>query len=319
MRVRTICLTLGLAAPSLFGCGDDVAATPDAKVEIDAPVTPDAPPAPVFKGFDADEGGEIRMEYVRFAGGNAALRLTNFLFKDPGSVNFYPFPSFTGCTDMSVDMNWPTASNPIAERVYMNPGNVIISGGPSVINLPRRNTMGNDPFGRTHPADQWGFHFGGAAATDGATYLSEKTAYDVVFTGSADMPAQVFDDVIYMPADFTLTDHGVTPYALVAGQPATFSWTNPAQGAPAGVEIWSLLGFTGANGPAVVCIEKNDGSTTIPANMVDIVRAKYPSGGTLARQTFTHVVRELVDKNGPTGKRIDFVGVWCYATGFTVP
>ena len=59
MRVRTICLTLGLATPALFGCGDDVAATPDAKVTPDSPVTPDAPLPPVFKGFDADDGVSI--------------------------------------------------------------------------------------------------------------------------------------------------------------------------------------------------------------------------------------------------------------------
>jgi hypothetical protein len=30
-------------------------------------------------------------------------------------------------------------------------------------------------------------------------------------------------------------------------------------------------------------------------------------------------VRELKDRNGPTGRRIDFVTVWCYATPFAVP
>lgn len=320
MRLRSSVLSVGLLP--LFACGDDATVTPDAR-PIDAPVSIDAsidaPPTPMFKGYDADEGGELRMEYVRFAAGNAATRVTSFLFANPGTKKFHDYLSLNGCTNTSTDMVWPVATNPIAERVYLDPGNIIIAGGPMTLTLPRRATMGTDPFGRTHPANEWAFHFGGGTATDGPTYLSEKTAYDVVFTGTSEVPAQVFDNVLWMPADFALTDHGVTPLAIPADTAQTFSWTTPTQGAPAGYEVLSLVAFTGANGPAVTCIEPNDGSVTVPADMINIARAAYPSGGTLARQTLTHVVRELVDANGPTGRRIDFVSVWCYATSFTVP
>ena len=65
-------------------------------------------------------------------------------------------------------------------------------------------------------------------------------------------------------------------------------------------------------GPIVACIEPADGSITMPKELVAIAKATSPNG-TLARQTLSHVVRELKDKDGNTGRRIDFVGVWCYA------
>lgn len=316
MRASILSLTLGLVVPGIFGCGDDNNSNPDAAK------TPDAAPdsaGPQFKGYDANEGGEVRVEYVRFAGGNAATRVTAFLFNNSGTTKYFPYPDLNGCTDVSTDVNWPTATNPIAERTYLDPGNVLLSGGPQVLAVPVRAVEGNDPFGRTHPAGKWHFHFGGGMATDGTTYLSENTKMDVAFTGSADMPAQIFDDVLFMPGDFALQTPGVTPTPIVAGTAQTFSWQVASGVPPTGYEVQSLVAFTGANGPAVLCIEPNDGSITVPAAMIDIARAKYPAGGTLARQTLTHVVRELEDRNGPTGKRIDFISVWCYATAFTVP
>jgi hypothetical protein len=149
--------------------------------------------------------------------------------------------------------------------------------------------------------------------------MTEKTKYDVIFTGSPDMRAQIFDDVIFVPADFALLTPGVAPFPIPAATAQTFTWNVVPSSEPMGYEVQSLVAFTGPNGPAVLCVEKNDGSITVPAAMIDVARAKYPAGGTLARQTLTHVVRELVDANGPTGKRIDFLGIWCYATAFTVP
>ena len=325
MNARFLGLTLGLSLAGIVGCGDDTSmpATPDAAVTPtpDAPPpTPDAPPAPVFKGYDADEGGEVRMEYVRFASGLASTRVTNFLYSNPGTPRFHDYINITGCQDTTATMRtkWPFAMS--ADRVYADPGEVLITGGPSTLTVPTRNVMFKDPYGREHPADKAQFFFGGAAASDGATYLTEKTAYDVTFTGSADLPGQVFEDVMWMPADFAIIAPTIADgNALTAGQPQTYTWTTPANGQPTGVEVQSLVAYTGANGPAVVCVEPNDGSITVPANLVDVARTAYPAGGTLARQTLTHVVRELNDDNGPTGRRIDFVAVWCYATPFTVP
>jgi len=297
----------------IAGCGDDgeTVKPPDAP-PIDAP-------NPMFKGFLADEGGEVRVEYTAFPGGNAAARVGAYFYDNPGSTRFWPFASLTGCTDTSTDKYWPTAASPIAERTYLDPGKVIIAGGPQLLSLPRRAAMTDDAVGRTHPANSLFFHFGGGSAVDAPTYLTEKTKYDVIVTGSNNMPGQVFRDVLYMPADFDLISPGLANLPIPAGTPQTFTWQTPPNNEPPGYEVGSVVAFVGANGPAVVCAEKNDGSVTVPADMINIVRATYPGGGFLSRQTLTHVVRELVDNNGPTGKRIDFITVWCYASTFSVP
>jgi len=124
-----------------------------------------------------------------------------------------------------------------------------------------------------------------------------------------------------MPAAFDLNDAnhphsgGTKGLIMPAATAQTFTWNVATDTPPAGTTtIWSLVGFTGANGPAVVCVEPNDGSVTVPAAMMDIARTAYPSGGSIARQTFSHQVKELIDADGKrTGKRIDFIGVWCYA------
>ncbi|HSK00632.1 MAG TPA: hypothetical protein VK932_05300 [Kofleriaceae bacterium] len=293
------------------GCGSE-----DPPGVADAPV-PDAPSD--AKVFDPDEGGEVRVEYVRFAGGEASARVTAFLYGDPGSTRFFRFPNTNGCTDLSSRTYWPVAQNPIGERTYLDPGKIILAGGPQILDVARHTAEGADEWDRTHPAGAWFSHFGGPAADDAATYLAEKTKLDVIFAGSANLPAQIFDDVLYMPTDFALMSPGTDDVALPAGTPQTFTWTTPASMPPPGYEVSSHVVFTGADGPAVLCIEPDDGTLTVPTSMIDVVRAKYPTGGTLVRQLSTHVIRELVDRSGRTGQRIDFIAAWGYETTFTVP
>ena len=292
-------------------CGDDN----KANVPPDTNKQPDA--APVFKGFDADEGGELRVEYVRRANNTSFARVTSFLWKDPGSVDFFPFVNLNGCSDLRDKTKWPTASNPVGERMYMESGDVTISGGPMDLVLGPRTTPFTDPFGRVHP-ENTGHHRGplpGEVPTDGPMFLPGGTALDVSYAGSADFPAQTFQDIIYMPADFNILDHTTAPVAITPAEAAadiTFTFSTPAQTPPQGAMVTSLVAFLGPAGPIVACIEPSDGSITMPAALVAIAKATAPNG-TLARQTLTHVVRELKDKNGNTGRRIDFVGVWCYA------
>jgi hypothetical protein len=292
-------------------CGDDNQVGTDAQA-------PDA--AKTFKGYDADEGGELRVEYVRRADGTAFTRVTSFLWKDPGSADFTPYVNLNGCSDLRDKTKWPTFANPVGERVYMDSGDVTIKGGPMDLVLPKRTTMFMDPFGRVHP-ENTGNHLAPAMGTmpnDAAMYLPPATALDVSYAGSPDFPAQSFDDVIYMPADFNVTNF--MPPVPVAISPATaaadmtFTFTNPAQ-TPAEPDgrVMSLVAFLSpTTGPIVACIEPADGSITMPKELVAIAKATSPNG-TLARQTLSHVVRELKDKDGNTGRRIDFVGVWCYA------
>jgi hypothetical protein len=300
----------------IAGCGDD---GNDIK-KPDAPGPPIDAMSPMFKGYLADEGGEVRVEFTRFGVGAGAARVGAFFYDNPGSTRFWPFVSLNGCTDTTTDKNWPTAASPMTERTYLDPGKVIIAGGPQVLSVPRLPLMAPDAVGRIHPAGNFFLHFNGPTGVDAPTYMPEKTKLDVILTGSNNMPGQVFRDVLYMPADFALTSPGPANLEIPAATPQTFTWTTPANNEPQGYEVGSVVAFTTqADGPAVICAEKNDGSITVPANMIDVVRAKFPNGGFLSRQTLTHVVRELVDNNGPTGKRIDFIASFCYLTTFSVP
>jgi hypothetical protein len=300
------------------------AAMIDSAPDIDAPKEIDAA-LPVFKGFDADEGGEVRTEYVKFPTGGLGTRTIAYFFKNPGSIKYHDFLNTNGCTDMRDLTKWPMAMNPISEREYYDIGSsVVIVGGPAALSVPKRAAMARDPFYREHPAG--GSYFDALASTDsdGPTFLSEKTTYDVVLPGSATFPGQIYDNAIYMPAAFDLNDTNhphAGPLAFPADTDQTFTWTMPTDTPPAGVTIFSLVGFTGANGPAVLCVEPNDGSITVPAAMMNIARTAYPTGGSVARQTFAHQVQELRGADGkPTGRRVDFVGVWCYAgTTYTAP
>ena len=128
-----------------------------------------------------------------------------------------------------------------------------------------------------------------------------------------------------MPADWAIASpqFSVTPIATAANTAEDYVFNNatnhPIKNADGTtVEIQSLIAFTGANGPAVICIKKqatgNQTTITVPGAMVDVARAAYPTGGQVARQTVSHSIRGLVDETGAlTGRRIDMIGVWCYA------
>lgn len=306
MRLHLLSVAGPAACAGLAAC----AATP---TPPDA-ATPCAPGAsPGFKCYDADEGGEVRVEHLRFADGTAGTRVLGFLYRSPGSTRYFPYPAINGCTDLTGRRNWPVATNPLAERSYLDPGTLTLSGGGQPLAFTRQPATGTDFLGRTHPAGAW---FAQLDTTPGASYLAPRAAHTVTFGGSPDLPPQTFADVLYAPADFALTSPGPEPITLAAGTPQTFAWTTPDSAPPAGYAIESAVAFTGPQGPAVLCVEPNDGSITVPAAMIDVARAAYPTGGTLSRQTVTHVTRELVDRAGPTGRRIDFLSVWCYSTAF---
>ncbi len=312
MRSYMLGLSIGMLVSGAIGCGDDDhGATPDA-----GSGTPDA--GSTFKGYGANEGGEVRAEYITFADGSVGTRLIAFFYADPGPTKYFPFPAIPGCTDMTKLDHWPTATNPVATRTYLDPGTVTMTGGPKDLVIPRMTTEGTDFLARTHSANNWFFYLN---PTDGRDYVQAKTLQSVTISGSDKFPAQTFKDVMYTPNAFNLNTPGLAPVALTAGTDQTFTWGTADTGAtppPAGFTVMSLVGFLGDQGPAAFCVEPNDGSVTVPAAIIDVVRAKYPSGGTLARQTFTHNPVEMKDSTGLTGRRIDFISTWCFATSFTV-
>lgn len=329
MRTSILSLSL-LAMPLIVACGDDGKDNVDAPPPIDAKEI-DAPPDAGFGGFDADEGGEVRVEYTIFPNDARATRVTAFAYKDAGTTKFFSYVDENGCTDISTPalkaLHWPTAQN--ANRTYHDLGSVTITPvagntTTSPLEVPRAGAMPTtDPFFRSHPEGEWFFKQfplngmgkpGGVSDTE--QYTAEKSTYDVKFGGSADLPEQTFDGALYMPANFSIAGDTAHPAGAIYApedEPQTFTWDTPADTPTNDTEILGLVAVTGPNGPAFLCIEPNDGSITVPKELINTARTVYPTGGTVARQTLSHAVRELQENDGPSGKRIDIVGVWCYA------
>ena len=335
MRTSILSLSL-LALPLIAACGDDGGTATDAPPPIDSKDIDAPPDAHVFKGFDADEGGEVRAEYTIFPNDARATRVTAFAYQNVGTNKFFSYVDENGCTDISTTalkaVHWPTAQNPTAERTYHDLGSVTITAtdASTTLDVPRTVTgPARDPFFRDHPAGDWFFKQfplnannmpGGVSDT--TPYTAEKTAYDVKFGGSTDLPEQTFDGALYMPAAFSIAGDTTHPHSAIyapADTAQTFTWTTPADAPTNDTEILGLVAVTGPMGPAFLCIEPNDGSITVPAAMINIARTTYPTAGdgttsaSLARQTLSHAVRELKENDGLSGKRVDIIGVWCFA------
>lgn len=325
MRPTILAFSLLGSAQLMIGCGDSSSTSPDAARDaaIDAP-------APFFKGFMADEGGEVKLEYMLFPNGNIGGRVQRFVLKNSGAVPYHPLPTLNACTNVDKGQGkFPTAQN--ADRVYADPGLVLISnptGATPTMTLVPNTAAGGDSVGRMHPAgmytvaDAAGGPFVGGTSTSGTTYFTERTLYDVTFTGSADLPAQTFKGALWMPANVTLVNPPLGTFVLQAGVDQQITMSPPAAqtGKPDETEVRELAAFTGPNGLSVFCIDElKDNIVTVTAAAADIIRAKYPTGGSMARMNLTHIVRELHDHNGPTGRRVDFISNWCNATPFSVP
>ena len=305
---------VGLAA-----CSSDPAIHPlDARETVDARLPADGwhePPQIL------NEGGEVRFERVLFANGGDAIRVTTFLWKSSGPTPYHPLPTFMGCTNTDpAEGIWPTSEVlvPLSEQSYYAGFPIIISGGPTAYTALPNPTDGTDGIGREHPANDYHYHFLDSAGGDGPTYATDKTSYTVTFEGSAEIPAQVFPDVIFMPASYDLLAPDITGTMLTAHTDATFTWTAPQEDNPPDHVTYNVLEFGGPLGSSVTCIEPAGMTMTVPAAMVDIVLAKYPQGGTISRRAQTHVIKDLVDANGQTDRRIDFIGTWCNSDTFRV-
>jgi hypothetical protein len=299
-------------------CGDDDGMTGGADARPDGTTpTPDArgpdatPPCEV--DFDSDDGGEVRVEYVTFT--NPALapgmrmnsaRVFAFMMSnmEPG---FFERPTPDACTDLSADDRWPLAQGPTRE--YVDPGQLIIGGGIAPVNIPHNTAMA-DTLGRTHNMQDF-FYFG---VNDAATYFDPGGVHDVIFTGSDTWPAQIYDDQVYIPEDFTNTGPSDTLIQFEADTPVTFTYTpGDNSNAPPGYEVSGVIGVVAPPmGPVMVCIDTdNSGSITIPAESVNRIRALGTSGNVL-KQNIAHVVRPLSD--GTVCRRLDLLGVRCYTT-----
>jgi hypothetical protein len=295
-----VCLSC-VSLPLLASCGDDSSATIDAGT--------DAPPKVNFQSY---EGGEVRLEYLKFPPGNNPAdraRATAFFYKGPKAT--YPLPDIPGCTKYGPNepARWPLAQ--AADREYLDVGEVIISGGPTPLSIAAGNVPGSDFLDREYTGP-WRF----SSLNDmGRTYISDNTVYDVTLTGSSEWPEQTFEDVLFMPDYWPLVspDETVTPVMLTENQPLTITYTPPTNSKlPAGMRVDTLIAFTNINPPSAICVEEGiDGSITIPADIINHVIASNPASRIL-RQHVVHQLRELTNGTVHENRRIDFLSVWCF-------
>lgn len=323
--MRLASLRAGFALLMALGaCGDDDGpGNPDSPVvnadgRIDTMPGADASPDAPVVTFFSDEGGEVRFEYVRLASGNANARVIAF-FKGDDDVDFHDYPNLAGCTLVTDDTRWPTTDPMNAD--YIDVGTLTITNGTQTITVPKA-TIDSDPLQRTHGAGNW-YYDPVMDVDDASDFITEKTAYDVVLGGAGTFPATTFEDAIYIPADFNLVnpDDTVSPVQLEADTALDVNWQmvdsmQPSWSTPA----WVIVGFvTPADGAVVVCVETmNDGNVNISSDFVNMVRTAAPTGGTMIRQVLHHNVRELEGPGVQGMRRIDMIGVWCYAYPFEV-
>jgi hypothetical protein len=343
-------LAIGLPA-----CGDDHAVI-DAPRPIDMAQMIDAPGHPDVT-YQSDEGGEVRLEYMNFPNGvpaNTRARATSFFFDGPRGNGFNPFPNIPGCTEWgNPSMYYPFAPRDPAVK-HLDVGQVIITGGPQQMTVPvitpvqgtcstttatrcwlnpdcpaTETCVGatghRDNIGRLYK-EKWGFGGqppGPSYNNMGPAFITADATYDIILTGSPTWPAQIFKDAMYMPGDWQLVSPAlnVNP-VLQADQDLVITYTTPtAVNKPAGYPVNMLVHF-GYGSPFIgvaSCIEEEtDGSITIPAAIVNKIRAAAPTGGTFIRQHSSHIVKELTDGVTRTNKRIDIIGIWCYNYTFTV-
>jgi hypothetical protein len=303
LRPRLAALAFGLA-----GCGGGNNASPDA-------AEPDGF-APL--GFEDNEGGEIRIERTQQATAQTTARAQAYFYKSqtPGTFTFPPFP---GCFDMRAKDRWPLAQGAI---VPLDVGGVTIkSTGSDLVMVRDQSTPPTmDPLARTH--ELWFEKSANLPANDADMFLPPNQTYDIVLAGSAEWPAQTIEDVAFMPAPWTPASPPVVGTTMLqAATDLTMTYTQQASSnLPPGYRVDTVVSFTGTGhaGPIVLCQEDGtDGSITIPAAMVDILRAYSP--GRYVRQQHTHVLFELTDSGPkPPGvrQRVDVLSAYGYSTGW---
>jgi hypothetical protein len=280
-------------------------------------------------GFNSPEGGEVRFEYMEWSkdcGDNADQpcgpdgRTTATRVVAYGMTNMepqaYPMVTIGGCTNLAVKTTWPLAQG--ANRQYADTGALTLTGGPNTIDVPDADPANPDVLGRSH--DKYQFYFG---ADDTDQFVSENTNYTVNWAGSDTMPAQTFDNAIYMPGAYTLQDPGFQANIDIPNS-GDFSMTWGDEGnselAASGGTMLSLIAFAIPGvGLTHLCVGPDTGEIVIPDATIKeaVALAGYAGTGFLLRGKLTHQLQELSDNDGPTGRRLDMLGIYCYLTGMT--
>ncbi|HLU68901.1 MAG TPA: hypothetical protein VKZ63_21615 [Kofleriaceae bacterium] len=319
LAAGTLALSLGA-----FGCGDDDDGGTNPGDPDAAPGDPDASGEVDISVYceDCPEGGEVRMEYVAFTNPqgmqpDTLSRTIAFFIKDM-TPDHYPFPVIDTCYDFSTEERWPIAQ--ADDRAYVDVGTLTITGETAQpFEVAKQEEEYRDFLFRTHPAGA-AYYSQIANMTDQYTLPEEH--YTVEFGGSDEFPATTFENAMYMPLITPTSQLDEDPFTLERDQELVVTWDTSETAVPDGWESALVIGFTGSEGPRILCLAQNDGEFTIPAEFVNAQLDRQPNGGLLARQLVTHRTLELDDGEEAgeiEGRRIDFLTTWCYVTNYANP
>jgi hypothetical protein len=304
----------------IAGCGDNGKADSPADAR-----KPDAPPDAYVEPpltLQNNEGGEIRLEWISqfnamLGVAQTTARMGAYFYKSQTPAT-WPIPAFPGCVDARARDKWPLAQGTI---VSLDVGGVKVipkTGTPFDLIKNMTTPPTKDAFQRPH--DLWWQKPSALAANDADMYLPPNQSYNIELAGSAEWPHQVLENVAFMPERWVPTSPTADAVAmLTADTDFTVTYTPvTSSNLPAGARVNTVIAFTGTPnvGPIVICQEEGtDGSMTVPAAMVNIIRTAGGTGGRYVRQQLTHQLFELTDgtpREESARKRVDVLTIYCY-------
>ncbi len=285
----------------------------------DPPVDPDEPPPLSLKN-----GGEIRLEWISKDGMTTA-RMGAFFNKTASQT--IPLAPFPGCVDMRARDDIPFAG----PTTPLDVGGVTVvpkTGAPFEL-IREMNT--EDPLHRLHEL-WWSKPAAFAVPGDADTYLPPNESYDVILTGSAEWPHQVYTDAAFMPERWTPTTPDTTETTvLTRDQDFTVTYAPvTSSNLPTGQRVNNFMTFEHPTlGPIVACQEEGtDGAMTVPAALVNVIidnagpvvnghATPLPPKATARMVRRQEVVRPLEVTDGPESRTVHAHAIYSYNSAWT--
>ena len=315
-----------LFVTALSACGDDNGTTKDGGTDACVGHFCGTPPA-----VTDPEGGNIIFEYIYLdtelqaafglPPGVTTLQRVMAYFMESQTPNANPLPQPGQCNNLVATKGWPLYVG--SPHQDLDVGAVTFSGKNTAGTATTINAamMGpaTDSIGRPHDI------FYQAINPDAAKYLVPDSSYTVNFGGAGNIAATAFENAIFLPSatNYTVTSPSLEDNGpLIANTDFTVHWTpGTNMNLPAGDEVLGLTWLVDAAGsPTHVCVAPHSaGQFTIPGTaiaeykQIAIARGTNPSKAILLRQALVHHVRRLPNNEPANLRRIDMLGVLCWA------
>jgi hypothetical protein len=310
--VRTMCVLVA-AMLITVGCGDS--GFDGAADDIATPTEP--------------EGGNIIFEFIYFdtelqaafglPTGVTTLNRIMAYFMDAQTPSSNPLPTAGVCNNLEATKGWPLHVG--TPHTDLDVGTVTItgdnsSGDPVSIPVPIQ-AAGTDSIGRMHDTFYQALNPGAEA------FVGFDRAYTVTLGGSATVEPTTFTDAIFISGAFDvrspdLEDNG----PLVAGTDVSVSWNFASStNLPEGDEVLGVVWLVDTNGkPTHMCPTLHAAGTfTIPGSAITeykaiaMARGTTPTKAILLRNAIVHRIVRLPNGETTNIRRIDMLGVNCWA------